>query len=102
MEKFVLPEQGMVAMTAGLHVYAIKDRLIAVIIERLRQYTSGDGLKLPAKADFLAAAKDAFRRYVISIDIPGIGPIVEQALDEAMEAAFMKLVEALYDRFAAV
>ncbi len=81
-------------------LFGLKERLIKVIAERLQAYKT-DGIKLPAKDAVLKAAQTAFKKYVVEFDIPYLGPIVEQAVDEAMEAAFMKLVEAMYDRFAA-
>lgn len=97
MPPFELPsESGPSTATA----FGIKDRLVKVIVDRLQAYKT-DGLKLPAKDVFLAACKAAFQKYVVPFDIPGIGPVIEKLVDDAMEAAFMKLVEAIYDRFAA-
>ena len=99
---FELPsEEGTMSATAApASVFGIKERLIKVIAERLNAYKT-DGLKLPEKSVFLSAAKAAFQKYVVAFDIPYLGPIVEDAVDRAMLAAFMQLVEAMYDRFAA-
>lgn len=94
--QFRLPMEAGV-IPAG--VFRIKEKLVSVIAETLERYKT-DGLQLPEKDAFLAAAKAAFQKYVVAIDIPYIGPIVEKAVDDAMLAAFMKLVEAMYDRFA--
>lgn len=100
MHSFELPIEAAGEFAARPSVYAIKDRLLKVIAERLNAYKT-DGLKLPAKELFLAKCKEAFEKYVVDFDIPYLGPLVEKVVDDAMEAAFMKLVEAMYDRFAA-
>lgn len=90
---------SMAAAQGAVSAFGLKDRLLKVILDKLQEYRTS-GLKLPPKEQFLAACRDAYERYVVAFDIPQLPDFIEVPLDEALEAAFMRLVETLYDRFA--
>ena len=88
-----------VAAVGAVSAFGLKDRLLKTILEKLQEYRT-TGLKLPPKDQFLASCQAAYERYVVAFDIPQLPDFIEIPLDQAMEAAFMRLVETLYDRFA--
>lgn len=95
--EFQLPAE---AHAQAVTAWGLKDRLIKVVVDQLQKYKTG-GLKLPPKDQFMAAAKAAFEKYVVAFDIPGIGEVIENIVDETMEAGFLRFVSVLYDKFAA-
>lgn len=88
------------AAQGAVSVFGLKERLLKTILDKLQEYRT-TGLKLPPKDQFLAACKAAYEKYVVAFDIPQLPDFIEIPLDEALESAFMRLVETLYDRFAA-
>lgn len=92
--EFQLPIE---AQSQAVTAWGIKDKLIGLILQTLQ------GLKgsLPPKDQVMAAAKAAFEKYVVAIDIPNIGPVIEHVVDEAMENAFLRFVSVAYDKLAA-
>jgi len=77
----------------------LKAKALDIVESTLDQYKVG-GLKLPTKEVFMAKASELYDTLCAAVDIPGLGPVAEQALEQVMKPAFLKACEFAYDRFA--
>lgn len=69
--------------------------LLDVIAEVLKdgRVTQAD---YPAVADY---AEELFEEYVRPYDIPGVGPVVERFVDDALKRMIRPALKILFDRF---
>lgn len=77
----------------------LKAKALDIVEGTLDQYKT-NGLKLPPKDEFMKKASALYDTICAAIDIPGLGPVAEKALEQVMKPAFLKAAEFAYDRFA--
>lgn len=77
----------------------LKARALDIVEGTLDQYKT-NGLKLPSKEVFMRKASSLYDTLCATVDIPGLGPVAESALEQVMKPAFLKACEFAYDRFA--
>ena len=97
--RFEIPmESGATSRRGILSVAEIVARATKIVQDKLEQYKT-DGLKLPAKDQFLKAASDLYDSLCQMIDVPMLPELIERQVEAVMKPAFMRAVEMAYDAF---
>ncbi len=91
---FELPVNA-AAKNASGNPFEIQGRLLDLIRDKLLPMVT-----LPSRDEVLAAAAEAFDKYIAAIDIPYIPNVFEPMFDQAMKQVFLQVVGRAYDAIA--